>query len=165
MKYTSFITLVVVILCSINALAMEDKKSLNTWQQAAPFAGHVVAYTTCSLFYGSKKGYRIDSNNDQLKYGYVTETSEAWIPNEKGHNLFQILQSEQEGCGNTPLINTLLKDSQVVMRLANIHEKTALLKALKNRTASMSSSYSQAIVLRALGSDKEVQSLMDEQKD
>lgn len=160
----SFIVMIIA-LCNGSTWAMQDKDpniAITQWEDAEQFAGHLVAYTTTSYFFGATKGFAVSSGNNQLKYGYVSKKVDAHYI-QTGHQLFQILKSDETDVPSI-LIEIFLKKAKMFMRHTNALEKVAILKALKDKTICVPYPLSNGVIIDTLTHDKEVRSLLEKPK-
>lgn len=159
-----FFIIMIIALCSGSTWTMQGNEpnvAIKQWTDVAQFAGKIVAYTTSHYRFGLEVGYHINPKNVNLKFGYITRKADEFNTGyamEKGYSIFQILTPKEAECTNAKnVVNYNLQDAEIHMRLANSSEKIAILRALKNKSAALSCSWDQIIVIDALESDKEVQ--------
>ena len=105
------------------------------WEDVARFAGRTVCYKTKSKYIEGDCNFKIDEN----QYGTISDSVHFWTPDpwgssdfESGYQLHRICL-EKSVVYKRALINTVLTNSELEIRLATESEKTILLDALKQK--------------------------------
>jgi hypothetical protein len=112
-----------------NAQCADKMVKISVWKDVIPFANKIVAYTTDSYYYSWKEdGYLINGNT--LNYGLIDADKTDWRERETGFKMSQ-LQKKESGAGTKALVDSLLKDANLYMRLINKDEINKIREAIK----------------------------------
>lgn len=124
-------------------------KKINSWQDVAPFAGKIVAYSTHYDFYLSEHGCSFADAN--IKYGYIPKGYGDWIACDRdgrylyphdfnrdrgwGYGLRQLVISGSNSFSYKPLVNFRLKEAQLEMRCVRLDELVTIGEYIENKKA------------------------------
>lgn len=164
----------VILLLSFNIYGMENNsiQVITQWEDARPFLKQFVTYTTASPYFGAYQGYQINPISSIIKFGYITgdmssnaikdfyNTNGAkpsdkelqsfpiypyyFSHEERGYRLIKLL-SKEDTHSDSYLLNSLLKQTTIQMRIANKREIALALKAINENLAQFDYSNEQAL--------------------
>jgi len=115
-------------------LILDDWKTISHSVDAVEFAGHWVAFTALTYYFGLGKGYSLDGHAG-IRYGYIVDELHHYNCGESGYELSIVLPKEAIGSTNA-LIDATLKGAEMKMRMALESEIALLKQALKSKEAS-----------------------------
>jgi len=98
----------------------------------APLAGRLIAFRTNSYYFGSRKGYPIDSDAS-LKFGYVSADCSLCPTGEDGYGLTRLLKPDEVASGCL-IIDSRLNEP-LLMRLATLEETNKIRSAVESAAA------------------------------
>lgn len=161
----------IILLRFCSAISMESPHSgkikINQWEDAKPFAGKIIAYSTNYDFYLSENGCSFA--DAKIKYGYIPNHLGDWLAIDGngqklhttcnkdrgfGYNLHQLMVSGKTSFSYKPLVNFRLKEAQLEVRCISFDELVSIQGYIKKRLAYFESSRSStedAFVQEALG--------------
>ena len=121
---------------------------ITRWQDAAQFAGKIIAYTTNNDFYISENGYSFDDS--QIKYGFIPDRYHDWLacdgagrwlhPNNYnkdrglGYIIHQLVDSVNLTFSYKPLVDFRLKEAHLAIREVCLDELVSIHLGIKNKT-------------------------------
>lgn len=108
------------------------KESNDAW----PFAGKIIAYTTNSSYLGTYVGLVINNKNE-IKYGYVEDKPTHLIGQPAAFRIHQFKRAYETAEGCKALMDQILRERNfaLAMRYANNDELTFIAEAIKNGKA------------------------------
>ena len=117
-------------------LCMEEMKDIKNWQDAAPFIGQIVMYSSNSDYFNKKECYQIEPEKTNLNVGFVKEEMRVYSnnPHEFCYEIARLLRNNTcpSACS---LINDRLEKAQVKMRKTTFQERAKVLEALNAKVA------------------------------
>lgn len=112
---------------------VNNMQQIDSWKDAEPFAGMVVAYQTPSFYFNEpKERYTVGD----LSFGYVNGTVDTWSSGETGGSMENVLKPSSVP-SNFALIPSKLKNASFKMRKATVEEVTLLSKAVNDGEAKL----------------------------
>lgn len=108
------------------------KESDDAW----PFAGKIIAYTTNQSYFGAYEGFVIDNNNE-LKYGYVEKEQINLLGQPPAFRIHQLKRYYETPNSSKSLMLQITRERNFAMAMRDAYddEISFIAEAIKNRQA------------------------------